>query len=49
VLTSVCEDFIDTKVIYFGIMTMNNLFGYKERDTWLNHTTGTAKLVGFWQ
>jgi len=43
----VCEDFIDTKVIYFGIMTMNNLFGYKERDTWLNHTTGTAKLVGF--
>lgn len=26
---------------------MNNLFGYKERDTWLNRTTGTAKLVGF--
>lgn len=26
---------------------MNNLFGYKKRNTWLNHTTGTSKLVGF--
>ena len=26
---------------------MNNLFGYKQRDTWLNQTTGTAKLIGF--
>lgn len=26
---------------------MNNLFGYKKRDTWLNQTTGTAKLIGF--
>lgn len=26
---------------------MNNLFGYKQRDTWINHTTGTAKLIGF--
>ena len=25
---------------------MNNLFGYKQRDTWLNQTTGTAKLIG---
>ena len=26
---------------------MNNLFGYKQRNTWLNQTTGTAKLIGF--
>lgn len=26
---------------------MNNLFGYKQRDTWLNRATGTAKLIGF--
>lgn len=25
----------------------NTLFGYKQRHTWLNQTTGTAKLVGF--
>ncbi|GMA70003.1 cobalt ABC transporter permease [Leuconostoc litchii] len=25
----------------------NSLFGYKARETWINHTTGTAKLVGF--
>lgn len=28
-------------------INMNNLFGYKQRDTWINHTTGTAKLIGF--
>ncbi|MFT8938955.1 energy-coupling factor transporter transmembrane component T family protein [Leuconostoc falkenbergense] len=25
----------------------NSLFGYKARNTWMNQTTGTAKLVGF--
>ncbi|MCT4382478.1 energy-coupling factor transporter transmembrane component T family protein [Leuconostoc suionicum] len=25
----------------------NSLFGYKARNTWINHATGTAKLIGF--